>query len=1080
MNLFRLSLLGAFELRRPDDRPARLPTRKTEALLAWLALAGPHPTRREQLAALLWGDATEAAALASLRQALSLINRACGEPVFLSEGRQVGLKIGRFVVDARLVEAAAVVDDPARLVEAATACRGELLAGLALAEPAFDDWLQAQRRHLNERALQLNLRLLQLPPPALPAETAIQAGLRLLDLDPLHEAGHRALMQCYAAQGRRAAALQQYQVCVNVLQRELGAEPEPATRQLYNDLLRQQLPASDGAAASRPARPALPTAVHEAPLVGRSAEWARLLQALEQSRAGNGTTLALLGEAGLGKTRLADELAARAAAAGIGVVVGRCHESQQLIPFAPWLEVLRAAGVAADPGLLHALGPAARADLADLLPELAASPPRRDADSAGPARQARLFDAVLRSWSLLCEGGPWLLVLEDLHWCDDVSLRLLAALSRRATNWPLLILASAREEELALADGLRRTLRELSLDAAPGNPRRLTLQPLSRADTATLVAALARPGSDGQAAARLADRVWAASEGNPFVVVEAVRALAIDAPAPAAGAGATLPERVRDLVAGQVDRLGADARRLLAVLAVAGRETPFAVLQRAAGLPEAAAAEALEELVRRHLARLVDDSFDVLHARARQAVLDGLLPPTRQALHLGLAEAIESLAGGGASPLRDRLAHHYAQTDRHDKAAGELSRLAWRAAHEGAHGQSLDLLDQALAHAACLPPSAAGVRRELLLQRARSLFFVGRFGELMTLLLPLQAEIDAAGDPLTAAAYYLRRGSTRSYLGEHAGAVADAQRALHEATACDDRATMGKAHFLLSLECFWAQPELGVAHGERAVGLLEGSPERWWTGQACWILGLNLSYRGRFEEGLDMQARAAALAEALGDRRLASYAAWTTGFIHTLAGNLALAIASCRRSLQLAVDPLNRMTTLGILSLALVEHGDADEALQRLAEAIPQAQQFRIPQMQGLFLGFRGHALALRGEPDAARAAAREGIAITHASNYLYGRGWGERVLARIERGGADPQAAEAMLRTALATFDGMGAPFEAARTRQELAQWLAVDGRVADARVLAEAARAMLATLPLPRQQLQARQLCDRLAALT
>ncbi|MBK9362783.1 MAG: hypothetical protein IPM99_17550 [Rubrivivax sp.] len=104
--------------------------------------------------------------------------------------------------------------------------------------------------------------------------------------------------------------------------------------------------------------------------------------------------------------------------------------------------------------------------------------------------------------------------------------------------------------------------------------------------------------------------------------------------------------------------------------------------------------------------------------------------------------------------------------------------------------------------------------------------------------------------------------------------MADAQRALHQATACDDRATMGKAHFLLSLECFWAQPELGVAHGESGRSdCSRAVPSAGGPSQACWILGLNLSYRGRFEEGLDMQARAAALAEALGDRRLASYAA---------------------------------------------------------------------------------------------------------------------------------------------------------------------------------------------------------------
>jgi DNA-binding SARP family transcriptional activator len=1059
MDRLRLTLLGSFALHDEHGRVLRLPTRKAEALLAYLALAGRGPLRRDHLAALLWSGADAAAALASLRQCLSLIGKACGPGWVQGDGRDLQLAAARFTVDVPAFEAALADVDLDTLAAVGAAYRGELLAGLALDEVAFDDWLQARRQRLHEQALRLFERLGDGLQAAGRIEPALQATLRLLELDPLHEQAHRRLMQLQASLGRRSAALRQYQVCVDVLRRELGTEPEPATRRLYHELLR--MPAAQAGPAHGPQAAAAARPVHESPLVGRADELAALLAALDAARAGEGRLVLLLGEAGVGKTRLGDELAARAQDQGLRVLVGRCHESQRLLPLAPWTEALRLAGVAADGALLEALAPW-RADLASLLPELAPAAPPPPHEGSALARQARLFEALIQLLARLASGSPTLLLVEDLHWADAPSMGLLGALARRAGGWPLMLVASARQEELAASPRLQQILREL--DSAPAGAmrlQRLPLQPLGREHTRRLVQAL-RGGGAGPVD-NLDERVWAISEGNPLVVVEAVRA-AQASPGEWRASAPTLPERVRELILGQVQRLSPAARRVLALVALAGRETELPVLQDAAGLDLPRAAETLEELVRRRLLCLVGDAFDFSHARVRQAVSGTLLAPMRAAHHLALAQAIDALPEGSVAARTARLAFHYAQTDHHADAALHLGRQAQDAAHGGAHAQALELLAQARQHAARLPAAqAAALHRELLLRQARSLFFLGRFAELLERLVPEQAAIDAAGDPRTAAAFYLRLGSTRTYLGDHAGAVRDAQRALAEAASCDDSPTMGKAHFLLSLERFWDQPERGVWHGEQALQHLAGSGETWWTGQACWILGLNLSYRGRLTEGLAMEARAAVLADESADRRLASYAAWTTGFIHALAGDLDAALQACRRSVELALDPLNRMTSLGILSLTLVERRETDEALQHLAEAIAQAVQFRIPQMHGLFLAFRAEAERLRGQLGTARASVAAALSTTHEAGYRYGEGWAQRVAARIEHAAGDRAAALQHIARALQTFDGMGAPYEAARTRLEQALWLEQDGQLAAALAGAAAADEGLSALGLP-----------------
>lgn len=1068
MSAYRLRILGSFELHDGAGTPIRLPTRKAEALLAYLALASGRAPARDTLTALLWGDASEQNARASLRQTLSLLGKALGNNAIEAQGRSISLAEGALEIDAVELDRCSTGAAPEAMQRAAELYRGDLLAGLAINEIAFEDWLLPERERLRDRAIDVLARLVALHNERGESEQAIQAALRLLAIDPLEEITHRTLMRLYADQGRRAAALRQYQVCVDVLQREFGAAPDAETRSLYNELLRHRDTGAVSPSAEMPA--------HATPLIGRDEELADAVGLLDGVRAGRGRVVAILGQAGIGKTRLTQELATRATAAGMRILQGRCFESQQLFPFAPWLEMFRAAGVPEDRALLQELGAPWRAELARLLPELAAS--QQDAgDKADADVQSRglLFEAIARLVALLAARAPLLLIVEDFHWADEMSLRLLAALGRRMQVLPVMIVVTAREEELPGALALRRAMQELEQD---GLLVKVALMPLSHEETEILVRAMVRTGEDECALERLAERVWQTSEGNPFVVVECMRASGRETERGSAAA-LSLPERVRDLIKGHVERQSQAAQELVAVAAVAGREFDFALLQRAAGMDEREASEALEELVRRRILHAVGDNFDFVHDRIRRMVDESLLAPARRILHAAIAQALEANRAADLERVYDRLAYHYSRTDYSDKAVTYLTRFAERAARAGAHNQAITALDEALDHVQRAPYATRERRRfDLVFRKTRSLLLLGRLREVVDLLLPEQALVDAAGDPQMAGAYCFRLGAACIYLGDYANAEKHAARALDEASACADVATMGKAHFLLAFRNFWGHPEKGVRHGEQAVALLEGTREEWWLGQSCWILGLNLSYRGRFAEGLAMEARASMLGEALDDRRLGSSAAWATGFISTLAGDWETALSACRKGVALSPDPLTRMTTVGMLALAHVERREPDAAILLLDEVIPLTEKFRFAQLHGLYLGFRGEAALQAGDPAAALKFALQGSEITRRAGYAYGLGWTQRILGRIAHASGHPAQAGIHLEEAIATFRDMGAPFETGRTHLELGELLEASADKGGARTHAEAALEILQALAPEAFIDRARKLKSRLAA--
>ena len=787
MVALRVTVFGGFEARLASGAPVRLPTKKARALLAYLACHAGQSCPRDKLAALLWGTQSDAQARGSLRQALSALRRAMAgaHPAPLRvEGQALVLDPLGAEIDVLDFERRIAEGTPTSVDQAVELYRGDLLLGFTVNEPLFEEWLVAERERLREMALQTLAKRLAHQSKAGSAERAIQTALRLLALDPLQEAVHRALMRLYVQQGRRGSALKQYQLCVGVLKRELGTEPEAETRQLYRDVLQRRIEAPTGAVERADARdraasrsgltlPDFPAA--ETPLFGRDAELARLSGLLREAIAGRGHVVTLVGEAGIGKTRLIGALAADALVEGCQVLVGRCHESDSFLPFGPWVDACRSGQLSSDEEILGGLHPNRRAELTRLLPEASQAGLPAASDSA-----LLLFESVTELVQQVAARRPLVLVLEDLHWADEMSLRLLAFVSRRIAGLAVLLISTARTEDLADAALARRTVEDLTRSSPSMT---MALSPLSRLDAARLVRALARVGSDAATVAELEKRIWAMSEGNPFVAVEGVRALERIPDVVA------LPSSVRNLVTRRLDRLSERSREMAAVAAVIGRQFSFALLQAAGGGDDNDAAEAVEEMVRHSVLQAVGDQLDFVHDRVRDVAYGRLLHPRRRLLHRAVLAALEeTLAGATAGALApgdlgsesiEQLAHHAQAGELPDKAVPYLRQAGLRAMARSALPEARAWFERALGVLDALPasPSVLAQAFEIRLDLRSVLMHLGEIHRVLQRLREAEALAAQLQDDGRRGTVYGALAVTHTLLGEPDAALAAASRA---------------------------------------------------------------------------------------------------------------------------------------------------------------------------------------------------------------------------------------------------------------------------------------------------------------
>ena len=299
---------------------------------------------------------------------------------------------------------------------------------------------------------------------------------------------------------------------------------------------------------------------------------------------------------------------------------------------------------------------------------------------------------------------------------------------------------------------------------------------------------------------------------------------------------------------------------------------------------------------------------------------------------------------------------------------------------------------------------------------ARSLFFLGRFDDALDVLRQQELRLQDVGDPALAGPVLFWLGYFEDLVGDHAAAVPRLERAIEEGARAHDAVTTGQAHYELARGSFWSgRPREGLAHGEAAVALLEATDQRWWLGIAHWVVGINQGLLGGFESALAAEARAGAVGEAIEDRSLQGYAAFTSGWILAMRGEGEAAIAACRRALELSSDPVTRAQALGLLGYGYLEMGDAPSAIQFLEQSLEPVAQAR--PSHAWFSILLGEAYLAGGDLDRARTLLTRGLAV--ATDVAYPLGWGSRcVPPRPDRSGGRsvlrrPDAADGLARGA-------------------------------------------------------------------
>ena len=694
-----VALLGQFRLTNRDEVVAGLEGARLQSFFAYLLLHRTAPTLRQHLAFQYWPDATESQALNNLRSLIHKLRHSLPDAesylaadtltVWLRPDAQISLDVEDF--EAATGEGAARED----LERGARLYAGDLLP------TCYDDWVLPRRNALNERACAALTRLVDIHERSLAYSAAINYANQLLRLDPLQETAYRTLMRLHALNGDRAAALRAYHVCVTTLRQELDVPPSKATHAQYERLLAEPAgepaadQAADQAAASTAGRP---------PLIGRQTEWHALLDAWRTAASGKPVCVAVVGEAGIGKSRLVEELTSAVSRQGYATAVAHCYAAEGMAEgtvestaaYTPVIEWLQSPALA--PRWREA-APAVLAEASRLLPELLREHPDLPQPTPLTAGWQRhhLFDAL--SKLLLRHEHPLLLVLEEAQWCDSSTLEWLHFLLRRDEQAALLVVMTARSEDLYGDQRLYKLLQPLRQG---GRIQEIRLEPLSEPETTRL----AQEACGGMLAPADAARVVQESEGYALFTVELARLLQVQAGGASSGApsaaegqaGTALPPRMNAILQSRLAQLSPPAREVAALAAVIGRQFTFGVLAAAFGQGEDVLVNNLDELWQRKIVReRGEDAYDFTHGKLREVAYAGLSAARRRSLHRRVAQALAPVPASCHPSTAGMAATHYELAGEFAAAAACYRRAAEAAAAIFANDDAIRLYQRALA-----------------------------------------------------------------------------------------------------------------------------------------------------------------------------------------------------------------------------------------------------------------------------------------------------------------------------------------------------------------------------------------------
>ncbi|MEM7483414.1 MAG: BTAD domain-containing putative transcriptional regulator [Acidobacteriota bacterium] len=722
MSTLEIRLLGGFQVFRDGTAVQRFESQKVRGLLAYLACHADRPHSRDRLAGLLWPELAQATARRNLRQALynlrSSLSSAEVDPIYSAHQTVQFNPDLNYWLDVQAfdqtIERGALEDDEQlrarELARASQLYRGDFLTGFFIkGSETFEDWLVAEQERLRDAAIQ-NLKLL--------VDTlrehgeyrdAVRHARRLVEMDPLSEESHRELMQLYAISGRRSRALAQFEDLSGLLERELGVEPMPETRVLYEQILQQDMP-DRSANAGEPLGPYVP-------LVGRSDATARLRESFEETiKTGTRFTL-ISGGPGLGKTRLAKSVIHQLSSQRrTSVLQGRSYHGAGPVNYQPFTEALHAALLDDPPH--SSQDPRSKytelsAELTVALPPVA-EPAWRAPEETAPPRRRSLPELTSRLLEAFCgprsAQQPVIVFLEDLHWSDTATFELLKELIERLRTRPVWFLGTSHPG-LPLDHPLESMVRSLNRRRVDRHP----LEPLASAHIEEIATSLVGPARGPE----LSDFLDRKGDGMPLRLVEIINFLCDEgslAPAPEQRWSLTdepalnrvvLPETLDALIVRRVSRLPTSARQLLVLATVIGQKFDVGLLQRAAkehiGVVEIGIELMLERWFIRQFPRFWTENprdrdivlwargarrgtFEFASYRIREAVYQNLNPLRRQQMHRQVGEAFFDIFRERHEQAAEALAHHFSLAGDLERALPFLRASAEKAValHEGA------------------------------------------------------------------------------------------------------------------------------------------------------------------------------------------------------------------------------------------------------------------------------------------------------------------------------------------------------------------------------------------------------------
>ena len=731
-------------------------------------------------------------------------------------------------------------------------------------------------------------------------------------------------MRVMALAGDRPGALRIYRDHAALLRRELGVEPGAELQRAHAALLRDS---EQVAAAPAPVHDAIP------PLIGRNREWQGLLDAFRATTAGSPGFALITGEPGIGKSRLAEELLTWARRQGVTVASTRSYATEGELSLAPVTDWLRSALLRQ--GLLR-LDPTWLSELSRVLPELRAERP--DLSVPEPmteyGQRQRFFEALARS--VLAAPQPLVLLVDDLQWCDRESIEWLHYLLRFDPHARMLVVGTARDEEIPGQHPLRGLLLHLRAGRIP--VAEIALEPLDAAETASLAGHVARRELDELAALRL----FRETEGNPLFVVEMARAGLGAATAVAQDrererpepVQVALPSKVQAIIESRLAQLSQPARELARLAAAIGRGFGLDLLLAAGQLPEDGLARALDELWHRRIVREIGaNRYDFTHDKLREVTYAEIGPAQRRFLHHRIAEALEGLHADALDPVSGSIAAHHERAGLDGKAIELYQRAAAVAQRTYANEDAIDLFRRALLLLERQPPSLARDGRELRIQLALARLYRMTLGwtspDVERTLDRSVALCDTVGD--------------------------DAQRA---------QALYG-LQSLFVVQARLGEVELVSEELHRLYARMHGSLPP--LESETMLTGARL-HLGRLAEASEVFARALAQNDPTQVQRIAEEQGWNFA-VHGRAW----------------------------YAHALWLQGRVDTALAHGVEAMRIADELRQPFNQALAATYLALLQQLRSDPETARISAQRALAITTESRAPYYRAWSQILVCHAE-----------------------------------------------------------------------------------